>query len=422
MSGLQSDPEQRVDALWLNANLATMTPCAPYGAIRDGALAVRDGKLAWVGRRSDLPADLLASGAPVHDAEGAWITPGLVDCHTHLIHGGNRAREFELRLQGATYQEIARQGGGIAATVEATRRADEDTLFRSAARRLACLLAEGVTTVEIKSGYGLDRDTELRMLRVARRLGRERPVTVSPTYLGAHALPPEFKGRPEAYLDLVCEEVMPQVARQGLADAVDAFCETIAFSLAQTERVLHSARRLGLAVKLHAEQLSCLGGAALAARHQAWSADHLEHLSLEGVQALAASGTVAVLLPGAFYFLGESQRPPVEALRRAGVPLALATDCNPGTSPLTSLLLVLNLGCVLFGLTPQEALAGVTVQGAAALGLAQSKGTLAPGKDADFVLWEIEGPEELAYRLGCNPCLQVVRAGEVVTDRRALPR
>lgn len=421
MSGKQSDLTQRADAVWLNANLATMTPGEPYGAIRDGALAVHGGKLAWVGRQSDLPPGFLSEHAHTHDAGGGWITPGLIDCHTHLIHGGNRAREFELRLEGATYEEIARQGGGIAATVEATRRADETQLFRSAARRLSCLLSEGVTTVEIKSGYGLDLDTELRMLRVARRLGQELPVTVSPTYLGAHALPPEFKGRPDAYLDLVCNEVMPWVAREGLAVAVDAFCETIAFSLAQTERVMQTARGLGLAVKLHAEQLSCQGAAALAARHHAWSADHLEHLAASDAPALAAAGTVAVLLPGAFYFLGQSQRPPVEALRRAGAAMALATDYNPGTSPVTSLLLVLNLGCVLFGFTPEEALAGVTVHAAAALGMAASKGSLSPGKDADFVLWDIEGPEELAYRLGCNPCRQVVRGGEVVSPCQTLP-
>lgn len=403
-------------AVWLNADLATMAPGEGYGAVKDGALAVLDGKLAWVGRRQDLPGEFSAREVMVHDVQGGWITPGLVDCHTHLIHGGNRAREFEMRLQGATYEDIARQGGGIASTVEATRRASEEQLFRSAARRLSCLLAEGVTTVEIKSGYGLDMDTELRMLRVARRLGQRLPVTVSPTYLGAHALPPEYKSRPDEYIEFVCTQVMPQVADQGLAVAVDVFCDTVGFTRRQTERVLQAAGSLNLKVKVHAEQLSCQEGAALAAQYGALSADHLEHLSPNSVRAMAGGGTVAVLLPGAHYFLGETKRPPVDLLRQNKVPMALSTDCNPGSSPVTSLLLMLNMGCLLFGLTPAEALAGVTVHAAAALGLGKSKGTLTAGKDADFAVWDINGPEDLAYYIACNPCRQVVKGGAVVLD------
>jgi imidazolonepropionase len=338
-----------------------------------------------------------------------------VDCHTHLVYAGSRAHEFELRLQGATYEEIARKGGGIRSTVAATREADEETLLKQSASRLEALMQEGITTVEIKSGYGLDLETELRMLRVARQLGEKYPVTVVPTYLGAHALPLEYEGRRDDYIEFVCDTVMPALATEKLAVAVDAFCENIAFTPEQTARVFKAAQKLGLAVKLHAEQLSDLKGAALAARFGALSADHLEYASEESIQAMAESGTVAVLLPGAFYFLRETKLPPIDLLRRYKVPLALSTDCNPGSSPTTSLLLILNMACTLFNMTPEEALAGITRNGAEALGLQHRIGTLECGKDADFVLWDIAEPAELAYRLGFNPMKQVVRRGKPLT-------
>jgi imidazolonepropionase len=404
----------KIDSLWVNLHLATMTQTDPYGMVQDGALATYEGKIAWIGKKNDLPADLESRSAKIYDAQGAWVTPGLVDCHTHLVYGGSRAREFELRLQGATYEEIARQGGGIRSTVSATRATDEESLLQQSAPRLAALMAEGVTTVEIKSGYGLDLETEIRMLRVARTLGEKYPVTVMPTFLGAHALPPEYEGQSDPYIDFVCNQVMPQVVAQNLAVAVDAFCEGIGFTPAQTERIFKAAKKLGLAVKLHAEQLSDLGGTALAAKYGALSADHLEHVSEEGVKAIAASGSVAVLLPGAFYFLGETKLPPIDLLRRHAVPIALSTDCNPGSSPAVSLLLMLNMACTLFKLTPEEALAGVTRNGARALGLQDRIGTLEPGKDADFVIWDISEPAELAYRIGANPMQQVVRQGHLI--------
>ncbi|MEW5723727.1 MAG: imidazolonepropionase [Thermodesulfobacteriota bacterium] len=401
----------KIEGLWLNARLATLAAGGErYGAIEDGALAVSGGRIIYAGPQSGLPDEFRAT-ARTYDAGGAWITPGLIDCHTHLVWAGSRAREFELRLEGATYEEIARRGGGIVSTVQATRAADEKTLFRQSARRLEALLREGVTTIEIKSGYGLDLETELRMLRVARRLGETYPVTVRTTFLGAHALPPEYQDRADEYIDFVCRQVLPRAVEEGLADAVDAFCETIGFTPVQTERVFQAARDHGLPVRLHAEQLSDQGGAALAARYQALSADHLEHLSEDGARTLAGSGTVAVLLPGAFYFLRETKLPPVDLLRKHGVPLAVATDMNPGTSPTGSLLLMLNLACTLFRLTPEEALAGVTRNAARALGLADRCGTLERGKAADFVLWDIEEPAELAYRFGFNPCRGVVKGG-----------
>jgi imidazolonepropionase len=390
------------DALWQNAHLATMTSASPYCAIRDGALAVKDGRISWVGPRNEWTGKAMRE----HDARGAWITPGLVDCHTHLVYAGNRAAEFELRLKGASYEEIARAGGGIVSTVTQTRAATEDALVHIAQARLAQWLAEGVAVVEVKSGYGLDRDTELKILRAARRL---EGVTVKTTFLGAHALPPEYQERADDYIDFVCNEVMP-LAR---ADAVDAFCEGIGFTPEQTERVFQAAKRLGMRVKLHADQLSDLGGAALAARHGALSADHLEYTNEEGVRAMAVAGTVAVLLPGAFYFLREKQLPPVDALRRHGVPIALATDNNPGSSPLTSLLLTMNLACTLFRLTPEEALAGITRDGARALGMQATHGTLEVGKRADLALWEIDSPAALAYAMGANPNAGAVRGGKL---------
>ena len=411
MNATQSNAATAWDAVWTHANIATMAPGSAYGAIHDAAIAVRDGRIAWVGPRMSIPRERLR-GVAEHDARGRWITPGLIDCHTHLVYAGNRANEFEQRLNGVSYEAIARAGGGIAATVGATRAAAESALLAQSAPRLRALLQEGVTSIEIKSGYGLDRDTEARMLRVARALGEQHDATVRTTYLGAHALPPEYAARADDYIDFVCNEVLPAVHAERLADAVDAFCETIGFTVAQTERVFVAAQRAGLPVKLHAEQLSDQGGAALAARFQALSADHLEHLSSAGVAALADAGTVAVLLPAAFYFLRDTHLPPVDALRAAGVPIAIATDCNPGTSPTTSLLLTLNMACTLFRLTPAEALAGVSRNAARALGVHHECGTLEPGKWADFVLWDgIESPGELAYRLGYNPCHEVVRHG-----------
>ena len=402
------------DALWINAHLATMSSDRPYGALKDAALAVSGKEITWVGRMKDLPPDILSGAKLVFDVKGSWITPGLIDCHTHLVYAGNRAREFEMRLQGVSYEEIARRGGGIRSTVAATRAADEATLFTQSARRLLSLLADGVTTVEIKSGYGLDLETETKMLRVARILGEKFPVTVCPTYLGAHALPPEFEGDSAGYIDFVCHDVLPKLASEKLATAVDAFCEKIAFTPDQTEKVFKVALAHGLRVKLHAEQLSDQGGASLAAKYSALSADHLEYLSETGAKALSQSGTAAVLLPGAFYYLRESKTPPVDLLRLYGIPMAISTDCNPGTSPVGSLLLMVNMACTLFRLTPEEALAGVTRHAAKALGLEQRVGTLEKGKDADFVIWDIEEPAELAYSVAFNPCRQVVRHGGVV--------
>jgi len=408
------------DALWINANLAAMTYDRPYGALHDAAIAVLRGKIAWVGDMKNLPPEMMSGAQQVFDAKADWITPGLIDCHTHLVYGGNRAKEFEMRLQGATYEEIARQGGGIRSTVAATRAADEATLFRQSARRLLSLMAEGVTTVEIKSGYGLDLETEARILRVAGLLGEKFPVTVCPTYLGAHALPSEFQGNSDGYIDFICRDVMPRLASENLATAVDAFCEKIAFTPAQTERVFKAALAHGLRVKLHAEQLSDQGGAVMAAKYGALSADHLEYLSETGAQALAQSATVAVLLPGASYYLRESRIPPVDLLRRYGIPMAVSTDCNPGTSPVGSLLLMVNMACTLFRLTPEEALAGVTRHAAKALGLQERIGTLEKGKDADFVVWDIGDPAELAYAVAFNPCRHVVRQGVVVKSRADL--
>jgi imidazolonepropionase len=403
-----------VDTLWINAHLATMTPDRPYGILRDAALAVFQGKIAWVGNMKNLPQEFISGARQVFDVKRGWITPGLIDCHTHLVYGGNRAREFEMRLQGVSYEEIARQGGGIRSTVASTRAADEASLFRQSARRLLSLMGEGVTTVEIKSGYGLDLETEIRMLRVAGLLGEKFHVTVCPTYLGAHAFPPEFEGDSDGYIDFICRDVLPRIASEHLATAVDAFCEKIAFTVEQTERVFKTAVKHGLRVKLHAEQLSDQQGASLAAKYGALSADHLEHLSETGALALAQSGTVAVLLPGASYYLRESRIPPVDLMRRYGIPMAVSTDCNPGTSPVGSLLLMVNMACVLFRLTPEEALAGVTRHAARALGLEERIGTLEVGKDADFVVCDIREPAELAYAVALNPCRQVVRHGEVM--------
>ncbi|HLB16531.1 MAG TPA: imidazolonepropionase [Burkholderiales bacterium] len=402
------------DTLWTNAKVATLRS-GRYSALVPGAVAAQAAKIVWVGAPADLPGGPDALAREVHDLRGQWITPGLIDCHTHLVYAGTRAHEFELRLQGATYEEIARAGGGIISTVTATREASEAELVDTASRRLRHLLDEGVTTIEIKSGYGLRTDAELKQLRVARLLGAATPVTVRTTFLGAHALPPEYQGKADEYVDLVCDEMLPAVAGAGLADAVDAFCEKIAFSPQQTARVFERARALGLPVKLHADQLSDLGGAALAAGFAALSADHLEYTSEAGVRAMAGAGTVAVLLPGAFYFLRETRLPPVQALRDHRVPIAISTDCNPGSSPLTSILLTLNLACTLFGLTPEEALAGVTCHAARALGIAETHGTIEVGKACDLAIWDVGQPAELAYAMGANPCAGVVKGGVMRT-------
>jgi imidazolonepropionase len=396
-------PATPADRLWSNARLATIVSDG-LGVIEDGAIAAIGGRIVYAG-----PANAAPEAFDVIDCGGRLITPGLIDCHTHLVHAGNRAVEFELRLRGASYEEIALAGGGIVSTMNATRAASPDDLFGASLPRLDSLLAEGVTTVEIKSGYGLTLDDELKMLGVARALGELRDVRIRTTFLGAHALPPEYQGNADGYIDLVANEMMPAV--RDLADAVDVFCEGIGFTPAQTERVFEAASANGLPVKLHAEQLSNQHGAALAAKYGALSADHLEHLDGAGVTAMAASGTVAVLLPGAFYFMRETKLPPIDALRAAGVPIALATDCNPGTSPLTSLLLVLNMGATLFRLTVEECLAGVTRNAALALGLGDEIGTLEAGKACDLAIWDVESPAELVYRIGFNPLHARVMGG-----------
>lgn len=406
------------DGLWCGLRLVAELTRAdqPLAVDGDGAacIAVQGGVLRWVGPRALLPA---AFGAlPCFDAQGALATPALVDCHTHLVYGGQRANEFALRLAGASYEDLARAGAGILSTVRATRQASEDELFAAALPRLQCLLAEGVCAVEIKSGYGLALAHERKQLRVARRLGAALGLTVRTSFLGAHALPPEYAGRSQDYIDLVCEQMLPALAAEGLVDAVDVFCERIAFTLAETEQVLQAARRLGLPVKLHAGQLSDLGAAALAARYGALSCDHLEHLDAAGVAALRAAGSVAVLLPGAWYTLRETQPPPVAALRAAAVPMALSTDHNPGSSPALSLLLMANMGCTLFRLSVAEALAGVTTHAARALGLQDTHGLIAAGRPANFVVWRLREAAELVYWLGQRPACTIVRQGRVVGD------
>ena len=393
--------------LWQHCNVATMAN-GMYSIIEDAALVTRDGYIEWIGPRQQLPT---GEYGQTHGLEGAWVTPGLIDCHTHTVFGGNRSGEFEQRLQGVSYAEIAAAGGGIASTVRATRAASEEELFASARQRLLCLLRDGVTSVEIKSGYGLSLESERKILRVIRRLGEELPVTVRSTCLAAHALPPEYKDRADDYIEHICSEMLPALAAEGLVDAVDAFCEYLAFSPAQVERVFKVAQQLGLPVKLHAEQLSSLHGSSLAARYQALSADHLEFMTEQDAIAMAESGTVAVLLPGAFYFLRETQLPPMEALRKHGVKIAIASDLNPGTSPGLSLRLMLNMACTLFRMTPEEALAGVTQHAATALGMGETHGSLEPGKVADFVAWNIDRPADLAYWLGGDLDKRVVRNG-----------
>ena len=400
---------QQSSVVLTSLRAATMRSGAdPYGLIKDAAIVLAGGMIAWIGAQADLPSDYAA--LPVRDMGGRLITPALIDCHTHVIHGGNRAAEFEMRLHGASYEEVARTGGGIVSTVAATRKSSEDDLVAAALPYVDAMIAEGVAVIEIKSGYGLEQDTELRMLRAARRIGQLRPVLVRTSYLAAHAVPAEYNGRADAYIDQVCIPALHAAHAQGLVDAVDGFCEGIAFSPAQVERVFLAAQNLGLPVKLHAEQISNLGGAALAARYGAMSADHLEYLDEAGVIAMAAAGTVAVILPGAFYTLRETRMPPIDLLRKHGVPMAVATDMNPGSSPMTSLLLAMNMACTLFRMTPAEALAGATTHAARALGLTD-RGTLASGQIADLAVWNCGHPAELAYRIGFNPIHQRIIGG-----------
>ena len=407
----------RWDGLLLDCRLATMGDTgAPYGAIEHAAIGWKDGMIVFAGAQADLPGAPEALSAHAESVANAWITPGLVDCHTHLVFAGNRAVEFEQRLNGASYEDIARAGGGIVSTVARTRAASADELFAQSAPRARALIVDGVTTVEIKSGYGLDLDSEAKMLRVARRIGSELGIEVRTTFLGAHALPPEFAGRQSDYIDEVCIRMLPVIAREGLADAVDAFCESIAFTPSETRRVFETARALGLPVKLHADQLSDLGGAAIAAEFGALSADHLEYTDETGVAAMAAAGTVAVMLPAAFYALRETRLPPIDAFRAHGVPLAVASDVNPGTSPLLSLRLAMNMACTLFRMTPEEALRGVTVNAARALGLAD-RGTLAAGRRADLVVWGIDHPAELCYWIGGSAIVQRVLCGGLAVHR-----
>lgn len=390
------------DHVWHNCRLATVAARRPgLGLVEDGLIAEKNGVIVYAGAKADAPTGLTSARSV--DCEGRWITPGLIDCHTHLVYGGNRAEEFELRLAGASYEEIAQRGGGIVSTVKATRQASEDELVSSAQMRLDTLIAEGVTTIEIKSGYGLELATEGRQLRATRRLGRENPICVKTTFLGAHALPPEYADKSSAYIATVCNEMMPALASEGLIDSVDAFCENIAFSIEETAQVFSRARDLDLPVRLHADQLSNLHGAALAARFNALSADHLEYADEDGVAAMARAGSVAVVLPGAFYFIRERQAPPIELMRKHRVPIALATDSNPGSSPLTSLLLTMNMGATLFRLTVNECIAGVTREAARALGMSGETGSLEAGKHCDLAIWDIERPAELVYRIGFNP-------------------
>ena len=401
------------DQVWVGANVAAMTGGGAYGSIHDAALAVAGERIAWIGNAEEGRRRALAQGAPIHEVQGQWITPGLIDCHTHLVYGGSRVAEFEQRLCGASYEDIARAGGGIQSTVRETRAATNESLYASARARLECLMAEGVTTIEIKSGYGLELAAERRILEVARQLGENLPISVKKTFLGLHSLPPEFAARRRRFVDEVSGPWLAALAADGLVDAVDSFCETIAFSVAETEQFLRAAKRLGLGAHVHAGQLSDMGAAQAAAKWGALSADHLEYLSADGVRALAAAGTVAVLLPTAYFTLRQTTPPPVAMLRSAGVPLAVATDSNPGTSPCTSILLSMSMACTLFGLTPEEALAGVTRHAARVLGVLDEVGTIEVGKRADLAFWRIVRPAELCYGLGGKPLAAVMYRGTI---------
>lgn len=401
------------DAIWIHGHIVTAEAAGHESA--DAAVAVKDGKIAWLGKMTDLPKEPALLAAKVHDASGCCITPGFIDCHTHLVFAGNRAHEFEQRLEGKTYEEIARQGGGIQSTVTATRAASEEELFAQSLPRAEALQRSGVTTLEIKSGYGLDWETEAKILRVAKRIGDVLPLTVKRTFLGAHTVPVEYRGKAQEYIDLVCHDMIPRIAAEQLADAVDVFCENIAFNLEQTEQVFHAAREHQLQVKCHGEQLSCSDSAVLAAKHHALSVDHLEFASAAGIKAISSSGTTAVLLPGAFYFLREKQMPPIALMRELNVPIALASDCNPGTSPVTSLLLIMNMACTLFRMTPAEVMQGVTLNAAQALGMQQTHGSITVGKAADMAVWNVRSPAELCYYLGSQPLSGLVKSGKLLT-------
>jgi imidazolonepropionase len=411
--GVLKSEDNDWDQVWIGANIATMAGAAPYGSMDNAALAIKGERLAWIGAAAEGQRLAQARGAPIHDAAGLWITPGLIDCHTHLVYGGNRVEEFEQRLEGASYEEIARAGGGIQATVRATRSASRDSLYESALGRLECLMAEGVTTIEIKSGYGLELAAERRLLEVARDLGQKSAISVQKTFLGLHSMPPEFAAHRQRFVDEVSGPWLEQLAAAKLVDAVDSFCEDIAFSVPETEQFLQAAKKLGLSAHVHAGQLSDMGAAQLAAKYGALSADHLEYLSAGGARALAAAGTVAVLLPTAYFTLRQTTPPPIGLLRESGVALAVATDSNPGTSPCTSILLAMSMACTLFGLTPEESLAGVTRNAARALGIANDVGTIEVGKRADLAFWRIERPAQLCYGLGGNPSAGVMYRGKM---------
>jgi imidazolonepropionase len=410
---VQKSSDSDWDQVWVGANVATMAGTAPYGGIDNAALAIKGERIAWIGAAAEGRRLAHAQGISIHEAFGVWITPGLIDCHTHLVYGGTRIEEFEQRLCGVSYEDIARAGGGIQSTVRATRAASRDSLHESARARLKCLMAEGITTVEIKSGYGLELAAERRLLEVARDLGEKLPISVQKTFLGLHSLPPEFAAQRQRFVDEVSGPWLDELAAAGLVDAVDSFCEGIAFTVSETEQFLEAAKKLGLRAHVHAGQLSDIGAAQLAAKCGALSADHLEYLSAEGVRALAAAGTVAVLLPTAYFTLRQSTPPPIALFREAGIPLAVATDSNPGTSPCTSILLALSMACTLFGLTPEEALAGVTRNAARALGVLQDVGTIEVGKRADLAFWRIERPAQLCYGLGGNPLAAVMYRGKI---------
>ncbi len=402
------------EILFIGFNFATMTNNGrSYGELLNGALAIGKGKVQWIGDKSDIPAHN-KNKIKIVEGSGEWITPGLIDCHTHIIYGSNRANEFEMRLQGKSYQEIAENGGGIVSTVQATRKATEAELYQRAMKRLNALAREGVTTIEIKSGYGLDLKNEIKMLKVAEQLNQNSSVCVHKTFLGAHAVPNEYKGSPDKYIDVVCEEMIPYIAKEKLADSVDVFCENIGFNLTQTEKVFKAATQHNMRIKVHAEQLSNIGGTTLAAKYKALSSDHIEYLDNAGVVAMAENNMVAVLLPGPFYFIRETKIPPIDLLRKHNVPIAIATDSNPGTSPLNSILLMLNMACTLFKLTPSEALAGITCNAAKALGVENKVGKIIKGMNADIAIWDIEHPAELAYQFGVNPLIALYKHGKKV--------
>ncbi len=406
---------KKVDHLFVNCNIATMTNNS-YSSIIDGAIGVSGEKICFAGKKSGLPRDYKKRSSKVHDLEKSWILPGLVDCHTHLVFGGSRSKEFEMKLAGISYEEIAKQGGGIFSTVKDTRKESIDNLYKQALKRVNCLFSQGATTIEIKSGYGLDLETELKMLEVIKKIDDSHSATIKATFLGAHALPHEYNGKPSAYIDFVIDQVLPEVKKQGIATSVDAFCENIGFSLKETEKVLKKAKDLGFDIKLHAEQLSDSSGAYMAAELGALSCDHLEYVSKKSLEKMAENNVAAVLIPGAFYYLKEKQKPPIELLRELKIPTAVSTDLNPGSSPVLSLPLAMNMACILFGLTPEEALLGATINGAKALGLGKQKGTIEIGKDADFVAWDIAEPCDLSYYIGSNPVKVMVTHGNVVCN------